>query len=605
MSGPWEDYAKKSNKPKEEPKEEGPWDLYSKSKKEEQRLKEDFGKQAADRAPDLALLAGQGATFGHLDELQGAGEHLMGGDYTQARDEARDKIAQARERQGILGDVAEGAGSMVTSIAVPSLRGGTFLKELSLAALQGAGEAPEMEDIPAQAGKSMAMSTAAQAVSKVGLNKAFGEPDDILANTAGARGINRRKAGVLPSQRGASFSKDPADIANRLDEIGFFKPGDRYFNPKTKMFDLNPSPTGGKLEAYVKPATLDEYLKRTEMVTSELGKQNASLLKGKKIPVGEVDQVLIDTALDFIPAGAGVEKRLREAQHLVAETVTDLKARGAVKNGMIDAAELQRQKQFMQEKAAKSYENQALSDVTNEGMEARRTYATSLDNLLDKYGGKEYQINNDLMRDTYSQRKFIFDKDSRMRGESVSGAKLTRPKLGDHIMDMIDNPTVGYGRAKTGQMLEKPMGQGAVDFINRVPVEMMNNRQNDRGRKPQSVPNIPEELIRTPLPRDTQSLMQKKNFVLAKIAQMAPEMLESVKDVYDNNPEMLQKIAPVIAQKMPHLFQMDPYNRFDGRIFSEADKAKAIKDTLGDDRLSTIEQAKIITKLNKEGIYDR
>jgi hypothetical protein len=125
-----------------------------------------------------------------------------------------------------------------------------------------------------------------------------------------------------------------------------------------------------------------------------------------------------------------------------------------------------------------------------------------------------------------------------------------------------------------------------------------------KGRMPQSVPNIPEQFIRTPLPRNTEGLLKNKNFVLGKVAQMMPEMLEGVKDVMENNPENLPELAQVLAMKMPHVFEKDKYNRFDGRILSEKDKQVAIKDTLLNESLGAIEQARIITRLNKEGLYD-
>lgn len=569
---------------------------YTENFEKQAQLDRGVGPAVVEAAPDLALLGAQGATLGFMDEGAGAIEALQGGDYTKGRDEARDSIQAARDRRGLLGDVAETAGSMVTSVAVPSLRGGTFIKELGVAALQGAGEAPEMKDVPSQAGKSALVSAGSQAVVKGAANKMFGQPDEILARTAGARGINFRD--------GTSDMKDPAEVAKRLDSIGFFKMGDRVFDPSSKTFVLNSVPQNGKLEGFLKPQSLDTLLERAEKSTMLLGQQNAQLLKGKKIPVRDVDDVLVDTAFDFIPDGADVASRANAATDLVTEIVRDLRARGAIKNGFIDASEVQKVKQYLQQKVQKSYKNQAMSDITNEGVEARRMYATKLDKLLDQYGGKEYAKNNDLMHDIFLQKEMIHNKASRQKGYGVESPALTRPKWTDKIQDAFDTPMVGVGRARMGQALETPAGAASMDALNRLPVEVINNRQQNSGRSPQSA-NLPEQLIRTPLPRTTTGLMENKNFVLSKIAQMAPDMLEAVKDTYENDPEMLGQLAPIIAQKMPHFFERDKYNRFDGRIMNEADKQKAIKDTLGDSRLSTIEQAKIITRLNKEGLYDR
>lgn len=605
MSGPWEKYQKEKSPrgiyTKEgEPfrKEKGPWDSFQSNMADQQQRERGLGPAVIEAAPDLALLGAQGASFGLLDEGAGALEHMKGGDYTRGRDEAREGIQEARDRRGLLGDATEAAGSMVTSVAVPALRGGTFLKELGLAALQGVGEAPEMEDIPKQVAKSAIVSAGSQAIVKGAAKTMFGNPNDILANTSGARGINFRN--------GETPMKDPGEVAKRLDSLGFFKLGDRRFDAGTKTFVPNTAPGHSKLDAYLKPQSLEIFNERAHKATSILGDQNMLLLKGKKIPVREVDDVLIDTAYDFIPEGSDVASRANQAVDLVREVVNDLKARGAIQNGRIDASEIQKVKQFLQKKVQKSYANQAMSDITNEGVEARRMYATKLDQLLDKYGGKEYAANNDLMHDLFLQKEMIHNKSSRMRGETVSGPKLTRPSISDRVMDTVDTPAVGVGRARVGQMLESAPGKAGMDFLNRTPVEIINNHERPvMNRTPQSEPNIPEQLIRTPLPRTTEGLLKNKNFVLSKIAQMMPEMLEGVKDIYDNDPDQLAELAPVIAQKMPHFFQKDKYNRFDGRIMAEADKQKAIHDTLGDTRLSTIEQAKIITRLNKEGMYDR
>ena len=98
--------------------------------------------------------------------------------------------------------------------------------------------------------------------------------------------------------------------------------------------------------------------------------------------------------------------------------------------------------------------------------------------------------------------------------------------------------------------------------------------------------------------------MQNQKFVMAKVAQMAPEMFDAVKDAYENNPESIGEIAQVLSMKMPHFFEKDKYNRFDGRILSEKDKNMAIKDTMNNPKMSSIEKGKVITRLNKEGLYD-
>lgn len=122
------------------------------------------------------------------------------------------------------------------------------------------------------------------------------------------------------------------------------------------------------------------------------------------------------------------------------------------------------------------------------------------------------------------------------------------------------------------------------------------------GRSPQSV-NIPEELVRTPVPRSTEEILQKKDFVKMKIAQMYPDMYEQVSETLDNYPEYIEDMLPLMAVQMPGLFPKDKYNRIDGKIFSPADKARAIRDVNKDNTLSTTQKALKIQKLNLTGEF--
>lgn len=553
------------------------------------------------QASDLLLLGAQGASLGYMDELAGGAGALVGKDYEEGRNSVRGKVSGARQRQGIAGDIAETVGSVGTSMAIPVLRGGTAVKEIIGGMIQGAGEAEEIGDIPKSAGIAGTISGATHGLVGGTKKLLFGEPNDILARTAGARGMDFRNAGD-------SEMKDPAKIAERLDKMGFFKGGDRIFDVNKQKFVVNKMSTKGKIESFVQPQSLEGFLERVQQATSVLGDRNKALLKGKKIPLNEVGQTISDMALDFMPKGENIAKRSETALALAQTIVDDLRARGAIKGNSVDASSIEEVKRFFQDKVAKSYDTQALSDITNEGVEARRTFATELDKLVDKYGGPEYAKNNDLLHDLYSQKKMIHNKSSRQRGYGVEGPALTRPSIGDRVQDAVNTPTIGVNRARVGKFLDTSLGQNIYKGATRLPVEMMSNEDQlsnpaMQGRTPQSL-NIPEELIRTPMPRSYDGLMANKSFVLAKVAQMAPEMFEGVKDAYEHDPEMLREIAPVLAQKMPHFFTRDKYNRFDNRILTEMDKQKALKDITSNSSLDSIQQAKLITRLNKEGIYE-
>lgn len=571
---------------------------------------------------DTMRLGAHGASFGFSDEIAGA----MSPDYEKGRDEYRKEIEGSRERLPYAGPVIEGMGSAATTALIPGLRAGHWATETGLSALQAYGENTEPENLDKDIAVSMGISGAANATGSV-VKKMFDPPETILANSVGARGINYRKGetyiGDELSDDFADRLKDPAALAKRLDGIGFFGMGKKKFEKGKFVRD-------GLLNSFDAP-TLEGQMSRVDYGLDSLKTENDNFLKGKRIPVSKVKAALQQAAADFIPAGEDYAKRADVAQQLVDNGWQDLMLSGALKPGdtSIDATAVEKVlKSNWQKKVAASYDSgKAVSDITNEGVVARRKFSTAIDKLVDSYGGDQYAKNNDMMRDLLTVRNLIHNKSSMQRGYSGSGARLTSAK---HFMDsLLENTVYSHGadlaRARVGQGMRTPIGKAASVGLSRIPVEAESSlytdqtpppveviendpdhpmNQQGKGRMPQSVPNIPEQFIRTPLPRTTEGLMKNKNFVLGKVAQMMPEMFEAVQDTYEHEPEMLGEIAQVLSMKMPHLFERDKYNRFDGRILSEQDKAKAIKDTLLNSNISSIEQAKIITKLNKEGLYD-
>jgi hypothetical protein len=564
---------------------------------------DELEQEQLDRAPDLALLAAQGASQDFLDEGAGVvSSALNRTPYKEERDKFRAKLQGARDRTGIAGDVAELGGNVAITMIPGMKMSSTVGKELGLAAIQGAGAAKEMEDIPLQATKSVAISGAAQAVGK-GVNKMlFDQPDKILARTMGA---NRKSF-----FDGKNTPKDPEKVAKRLDDLGLYRQGEVVFNEKTKKFV--PNAAQGRLESFFKPQTLEDISARATTAVSTLKRQNEKLLANKKIPMAEVVRATQQAAFDFIPDGFDVMKRTAVANSVADKIIMDLELKGKVKGVFVQALDVEDIKRQLQQEVFNTF-NKSADDLAMTP-EAQRKFSTKLDDLVDSYGGPEYKSNNDLMSDLLSQNDNLEKKIITESAVGVEKPSITRGNLWDRAVDMVNPPSIGVGRARIGKNMDGLPLEVVRKGFKRAPVEMLNNNiqviENDpghpmqKGRMPQSIPNIPEQFIRTPLPRTTEGLMKNKKFVLGKVAQMAPEMFEAVSDVMENNPEELPALAQVLSQKAPHFFAKDKYNRFDGRIISEKDKQMAIKDTLLNDSLSTIEQAKIITKLNKEGLYD-
>ncbi len=570
---------------------------------------EAFHEQQTSNAQDMALLAAQGAARDFLDEGVGfVKSKLNGTEYKDERNQFRDKIGAARERMGVVGDAAELVGNVGTSM-IPGARIATTVGvELADAALQGLGSADEMEDAPLQVAKSMAASGAAQVGGKV-VSKYFEEPAKILARTAGARGMDFLKG------RGGKMAPDK--VAKELDDLGFFRQGEVVFDTQKKKF--LPNPSKGRLETFFKPQSLEDLHNRAQIAMTAIKTKKAELLKGKVIPLQKLATTINDGINEFIPKGFNVASR-EEAIKSVRDTIfDDLSYQGVINRGGVDATGLDTYKGYLGAETDKSFIKR-LKDVGMDD-EAIMKFRSKIDDLLTSYGGIDYKDNNLISHKLNLLAEDAWNKISRESGYGVEGPRLTRGNWWDKTMDLVNPAPVGVARARIGNNIDGYPIEAIRKGFKRAPVEMIDNNahgenyeeqipmqrpneQKPQGRNPNSVPNLAEQFIRTPLPRTTEELMKNKQFVLGKVAQMMPEMFESVKDVYDHNPENLGELAQVIAQKMPHMFAKDKYNRFDGRIVSEKDKQAAIKDTLLNDKISTIEQAKIITKLNKEGLFE-
>lgn len=117
--------------------------------------------------------------------------------------------------------------------------------------------------------------------------------------------------------------------------------------------------------------------------------------------------------------------------------------------------------------------------------------------------------------------------------------------------------------------------------------------------------NLPEELVRKRFPRTTEQILENKDFILARAAQVAPQVFDTLKDTLEREPERIPEVMPGLTQVMPELFESDPYNRFDGIILDPAGKERARNDTMKDDNLSNTEKIEIIDQLNKTGEYRR
>ncbi len=118
--------------------------------------------------------------------------------------------------------------------------------------------------------------------------------------------------------------------------------------------------------------------------------------------------------------------------------------------------------------------------------------------------------------------------------------------------------------------------------------------------------SLPMQLVKFQIPRNSKQIMENKDAVIAKIAQMSnnPEIVDMLKDAVEEHPEKLPKVLPALILKYPDLFEPDDYNRVDGKIFDPQLKQKALNDLQNNKTMPLRERAFKAKRLQQEGILE-
>jgi hypothetical protein len=110
-------------------------------------------------------------------------------------------------------------------------------------------------------------------------------------------------------------------------------------------------------------------------------------------------------------------------------------------------------------------------------------------------------------------------------------------------------------------------------------------------------PYISDQVLNTPLPRDSKRILANPEVLRAKMGQAAPDKLPMVEDMLRNDPELLADGLAKIAGLVPSLFEKDKYGSFDGMIKNPEMQQKFLNDLRSDEGLSSIEKANMSMKL--------
>jgi hypothetical protein len=119
-------------------------------------------------------------------------------------------------------------------------------------------------------------------------------------------------------------------------------------------------------------------------------------------------------------------------------------------------------------------------------------------------------------------------------------------------------------------------------------------------QKPMWNPYINEQILNTPLPRNTERLLANPTAIIAKLGQVAPDQVPMLKDMMEHDQDGLREAAPKLAMMFPAVFEKDKYGMFDGKIVDPMMQQKFLMDLSQDEGMSSIEKADIAMKINRQ-----
>lgn len=289
----------------------------------------DTQKEAASFVKDLMKVLGSGASQGLADETMAAIKtgSISSPEYKQERNIVRKDIAQAKKN--IPGSsIIEAAGGMATTAILPGARAFPALANIATSALQGAGEAEELEDIPKQAATSALLTSGMEVGGKALKASAFDDSTKILSQSVGAKASQTK----MPAPRNIQ------SVVQRLNKTGFFKQGEVGIDPASRSFKRSSK----SLTDLFKPQSLDSLTERANKSITALKDVNNKLIANKTIPEKDfLDKINVAIAdMSFDPTGFNITAReglARETADIIKE---DLIRRGLWLPGRLSRPQL-------------------------------------------------------------------------------------------------------------------------------------------------------------------------------------------------------------------------------------------------------------------------
>ena len=567
--------------------------------------------EAADFVKDAMTLAATGATFGTGEELLAGAQtgSFVSPEYKQQRDIYRGKIQEARQNLPLLGPLIEAGAGEAVSTALP---GGRIIKGLATSALSGAGEAPEMGQVPAEAAKSVGLQLVGEgALAALKATPMIDDPTKILT----------RSVGVGQRELKGPEAKTAIGTVERLNKVGFFKQGEVGINPTTQRFERRG--IRKDLTGFLKPQTLDSLVERASKTKTALIDYNKKLIKGKFIPEIEFQRAVYSTLQEMTdPSHYNIEERYNVARKILDVVEKDLKyslGKGGTK--MIPAESIMERKRAVDKFLKDPAFEKQLSDLGID-KQSLMSIRTNLDKLLDSVGSDTFKKNNELISDLIDVEDLIRSKERKSyidTGTRLVDNRSMMQKILEGIsptwMDIARSDIATGLATKPGQFVERAAirvpgealvkDTGIYPIGEQVPPEVPQYNIPEPGfsgvlRKPQSLMRKPQSIK---VPRKSEEVLKNKQAFLMK-AGMLGEDVDALTEMLNNSPSKLPDVLKYLAMKhKDQMFQDSEYNIIDGKFVDDEDRARYADTTSKRDDIDSITKAKMINAANKNNSF--
>jgi hypothetical protein len=565
---------------------------------------------------DTAFGAVQGATFNLADEAYGLGTSLMGeGSYEENRDLARQKWNEARERSPIATTVGE-IGGAVVSPGSKILGAGKGLKGIFRGGMESAAQsfgASDKDTLKEQAKETLVgagLGAGTGAIANTLTSKFSKSPTAIRSEVLGVKAKDYRVPGPADRKR----------VVERINETGMLKNRKVEYNPQTLKFE--PRNKSKFTLDEIEKNTEDRLLDRAQDASTKLQERKVAefgaVLQNTKVNPSELNKMAEEIANEYSKRGLskGPVDRMDAAGRIAQNIKEQLEINGS---GLENASllDLDSIKKMAQEDV-KNF-SKSLGEL-GDSEELARITARKLKELVEKkVNNVHFNKINSAQHDFLTVKGDLLERIKQLELSSPTKQSYGRTGVLDEVIERVS----GSSQGRLGAANIKEVYEGLPSFLDPAKAvipyaleetpgalyrEKYQGNMKGNWRNPQSInasDMTPMEVAKARLPRTTEGLIQNKELVIAKLAVngVPPNMINTITQALNEEPESVQALAPMIMSQFPTLFEKSKYNMFDGKIIDPAERAKAADDISKRDDLSSIQRAKIISELNKTGKY--